>query len=446
MPQLDAALGDTAQGLDGPATPRVAAACATRRERISILHGPESLLRSDTAFGLDFRSTGSLVRTTIALTAPNMEALAASAASASAQAGIDGGTSFGPLLERLADDAPSLGADVQRARVLAADARDALSRGHDSARILVDWASVELAFLNPDQRVGTHARSVSRVSFVVQPPGGATEVKASVCEAGGLARIGAARLEAAAREVEQLAERLAGTQPTPPGRHRIVLSPQASGVLIHEAAGHLLEADNYARLVDQRGRLRQQLGSDALTVWDAGATGGRWGSLVVDDEGYATTVTPLLVQGTSAGLVTDTRWADQLALPRTGHGRRAWQVDTVLPRIARITIEPGDADAGELHHAVDNGLYILSFGEGGLDARSGMVTLRIREARGIRHGELAERYSGGMVRAHAGELLRAVEAVGTDLEWHPAMCLKQGQVVPVENGGATMLMRMLEVT
>jgi TldD protein len=86
----------------------------------------------------------------------------------------------------------------------------------------------------------------------------------------------------------------------PAGEMPIVLSPGHSGVLIHEAVGHLVEADFNRRKTsvfwNKSGR---RVGSDLVTIYDDPTIPGFRGSYDVDDEGTAPRKTLLIERGSS---------------------------------------------------------------------------------------------------------------------------------------------------
>src|SRR5947209_4787339 len=78
-----------------------------------------------------------------------------------------------------------------------------------------------------------------------------------------------------------------GARPAPAGEQTVVLSPGSSGVLLHEAVGHGLEADFIRKgtslFCDKIG---QKVASELCTVVDDGTLFNSRGSLNVDDEGH----------------------------------------------------------------------------------------------------------------------------------------------------------------
>ncbi|MBA3686620.1 MAG: TldD/PmbA family protein, partial [Planctomycetes bacterium] len=84
----------------------------------------------------------------------------------------------------------------------------------------------------------------------------------------------------------------------PAGAFPVVLAPATSGILIHEAVGHGLEADfNRKGVSAYSGKLGERVASPLVTVVDDGSIVGDRGSINVDDEGTVPDRTVLIEDG-----------------------------------------------------------------------------------------------------------------------------------------------------
>src|SRR6478752_667626 len=117
----------------------------------------------------------------------------------------------------------------------------------------------------------------------------------------------------------------------PAGEMTVVLGPGWPGILLHEAVGHGLEADFNRKGVSAfSGRIGQQVASPLCTVIDDGTiggdqpgiTGGRRGSLNVDDEGNQTQRNVLIENGILRGYLQDKLSSRVTGAHATGSGRR----------------------------------------------------------------------------------------------------------------------------
>src|SRR5438067_6378677 len=89
------------------------------------------------------------------------------------------------------------------------------------------------------------------------------------------------------REAARQAVATLGAVAAPAGPQTVVLAPGWSGILLHEAVGHGLDADFIRKGTSLfAGKLGQRVASDLVTVIDSGTLEHRRGSLHVDDEGH----------------------------------------------------------------------------------------------------------------------------------------------------------------
>ncbi len=87
------------------------------------------------------------------------------------------------------------------------------------------------------------------------------------------------------------------------GAYPVILDNELAGVFIHEAFGHLSEADFVYQSAQAREMmtLGRRFGKPALNVGDNGAAPGLRGTLPFDDEGTPTRDTPLIKEGILVG-------------------------------------------------------------------------------------------------------------------------------------------------
>ncbi|HEY0254362.1 MAG TPA: metallopeptidase TldD-related protein, partial [Kofleriaceae bacterium] len=89
------------------------------------------------------------------------------------------------------------------------------------------------------------------------------------------------------REAARVAIAMLDAVDAPAGDLPVVLGPGDSGILLHEAVGHGLEADfNRKQTSNYSGQMGKQVASPLCTVVDDGTISSSRGAINVDDEGY----------------------------------------------------------------------------------------------------------------------------------------------------------------
>jgi len=231
-------------------------------------------------------------------------------------------------------------------------------------------------------------------------------------------------------------------RPCPEGVLPVVLSPQAAGLLFHEALGRLLEADTVlAGLSPYGGRLGETVGSAALTlrqVAPAGAGG-------LDDEGFETVPLALVERGVLKGFLTDRRTAARGCWPRTGSGRRESFRHPPLPRTAWLALEAGEGSLQSLLGGLEMGLFVARLGAGEVDGAVGRFRFPAVEAFLVREGEAAEPVAGAALEGLCTDLPRRLVRAGGRTESNPGVSRKGGQAVPVRDEAPAVLLEALDV-
>ena len=243
--------------------------------------------------------------------------------------------------------------------------------------------------------------------------------------------------EAAGKEAVRMALAQVGAKPAPRGETVVVLGPSSSGVLLHEAVGHGLEADFIRKKTSLfTGRLGQKVASELCTVVDDGTLPGRRGSLNVDDEGTHTSRTVLIERGILKGYLSDRLNAALLSMERTGNGRRQSFRHPPLPRMTTTFLQAGHDDPTDILKDVKSGLYCKAFGGGQVDIANGSFVFEVREGYWIENGELTHPVKGATLVGNGPETLSRITRAGTDAELDPGVytCGKEGQSVPVGVG------------
>ena len=234
----------------------------------------------------------------------------------------------------------------------------------------------------------------------------------------------------------------------PAGEMPIVLAPGHSGVLIHEAVGHLLEADfNRKRTSIFWNKMGKRVGSELVTIHDDPTIPSYRGSYAVDDEGTAPRPTLLIEKGVVRGLLQD-RLSSRLmrgAAP-TGHGRRQDYSHWPVPRMANTYIEAGQDAPEDILRSVDKGFYVASL-SGGQVEDSGKFTFSVSLGYLIEGGRLGAPVRQATLIGTNIDVLNKIDRVGGDLEFglQTGTCSKEGQDVPVADGCPTLRIERMTV-
>jgi len=222
----------------------------------------------------------------------------------------------------------------------------------------------------------------------------------------------------------------------------VVLGSNVVGVFVHEAFGHLAEADLALSGGVLANNLGKKIASDVVTFYDDGTINGAFGSFKYDDEGVPAQKTLLIKDGVVAGLMHNRETAAKFNAAPTGNARAEdFRVEPII-RMRNTFMAPKDHSLEELIEGVREGYYFKSF-RGGQANIDGTFQVGIQEAYEIVHGEIGAPVRNASISGNTLETLFKVDAAGKDFTLWPGRCGK-GQTVFICDGGPHI--RVKEVT
>ncbi len=341
------------------------------------------------------------------------------------------------VLEPLAD------VDVTRKVELVRRA-DAAARAHDRRvkQVTASYAdhTKRIAVANTEGHYAEDVQDLCRLGVHVVVEGKGAERRTGFYGAGGRVGLGyfdGVRPEDVAREAARQAVALLGAVAAPAGPQTVVLAPGWSGILLHEAIGHGLEADFIRKGTSlYAGKLGQKVASEKVTVIDDGTVANSRGSINVDDEGVPGERKVLIEGGVLRGYMFDKLNAKLMKEKSTGSGRRESFKCAPMPRMTNTYLAPGDDDPEDILRSVERGLYCKHFGGGQVDITNGNFVFEVSEAYLIEKGKLGAPVAGATLIGVGPIALQNVSMVGCDPTADPGLgtCGKDGQSVPVGVG------------
>ncbi|HVP93070.1 MAG TPA: TldD/PmbA family protein [Acidobacteriota bacterium] len=222
-------------------------------------------------------------------------------------------------------------------------------------------------------------------------------------------------------------------KPIKGGEFPVVLGPNVVGVLVHEAFGHLAEADLTLSGSVLFNKIGKKIASEAVTFYDDGTIDGAFGSYKYDDEGIPAQKTLLIKDGVVVGLMHNRETAHKLNAKPTGNARAEdFRVEPII-RMRNTFMEPKDHSFEELIEGVKAGYYFKNF-RGGQANLDGTFQVGIQEGYEIVKGELGEPVRDASISGNTLETLLKIDAVGKDFELWPGRCGK-GQTAFESDGG-----------
>ena len=228
------------------------------------------------------------------------------------------------------------------------------------------------------------------------------------------------------------------------GIHDVVLTPGLTGLLAHEAVGHMCEADHIFMGSKAAHSLDCQVASELVTLVDQGGRGSdglATTACYVDDEGVPARDITLIEAGTLKGFLHSKATAHAMELPPTGNARAGAFDGEPLIRMRNTAIMAGGSSPSSMIEAIDHGYLLDRPGHGQADI-SGQFTFSVVRGYEIRYGRVGRAIKNISVSGSGFDALRSVTHVGSDFEWMPSGWCNKGQHIAVSMGGPSIKTRL----
>jgi TldD protein len=240
-----------------------------------------------------------------------------------------------------------------------------------------------------------------------------------------------------ARKVAVRAVELLGARPVQAGKYPVVIDQMLAGVFIHEAFGHLSEAD----FVYENPKAREMMtfgrrfGQSILNVYDDGSIPDVRGTTLYDDEGTPARRNWLIKDGMLVGRLHSRQTAPKMGEAATGNARGVSYRFAPIVRMTNTAIDNGTATFDDLIKDIKLGIYAC-------DAYGGETQLENFSfssgyAYMIRDGRIAEMVKDVILAGNLFTTLGNIDLIGNDFKWlnTGGGCGKAGQFpLPVGMG------------
>ncbi len=232
------------------------------------------------------------------------------------------------------------------------------------------------------------------------------------------------------------------------GEMEVVLAAGSSGILLHEAMGHPMEADfNRKKTSIFSDKINKPVAEKFVSIIDDGTVPASRGAINIDDELNDSQKTVLIDNGTLVSYLHDRISANHYNVKPTGNGRRESFRYPPLPRMRNTYMLPGPHTKQEIIRSVKKGIYAESFTNGEVFIGAGDFTFYVKSGYLIENGELATPIKDINIIGNGPDVLRKITMVADDLAFSEEgwTCGKDGQSVPVSLGLPTVKVSSITV-
>ncbi len=232
------------------------------------------------------------------------------------------------------------------------------------------------------------------------------------------------------------------------GEMEVVLAPGSSGILLHEAMGHGMEADfNRKKISTFADKMGKAVAEKFVSIVDDGTIPNLRGTINVDDEGNDSQKTVLVDNGVLNSYMHDRISAQYYKVRPTGNGRRQTFRYNPIPRMRNTYMPAGPHDPEEILRSVKKGIYTEEFSNGQVNIGAGDFTFYVKTGYLIEDGKKTRPIKDVNVIGNGPEVLRRITMVGNDLKFDDGLwtCGKDGQGAPNQMGLPTVKVSAITV-
>ena len=232
------------------------------------------------------------------------------------------------------------------------------------------------------------------------------------------------------------------------GEMPVILAAGSSGILLHEAIGHGMEADfnrkDVSIFADKMGK---PVARKFVNIIDDGTNPHVRGSINIDDEANDSQVTHLVKDGILTSYLHDRISAAHYKVKPTGSGRRQSFRHAPIPRMRNTYMTNGPHTRDEIIASVKKGILAETFTNGQVFIGAGDFTFYVKTGYLIEDGKLTRPIKDINIIGNGPKVLEDVTMVADDFKMAEGgwTCGKNGQGVPVSMGLPTIKVKAITV-
>lgn len=247
-----------------------------------------------------------------------------------------------------------------------------------------------------------------------------------------------------ARKACEKAKLLLKAKLPPSGEFDVILDPKLTGVFIHEALGHAVEADHVIKGESiLQSKIGTEIASSIVNVCDNPCIDKSFGFYFYDDEGVKACKTRLIENGMLKTYLHSRETAARLNSELTANARAQSYAYEPIVRMSNTYIEPGEHRFEEMIEELKNGVFLLGSKGGEVDPARGVFQFAAEHGFIVEKGMIKHAIKDVALSGETLEILKNIRAISKDFELSVGFCGKEMQSVAVGDGSANVLTRAI---
>lgn len=232
---------------------------------------------------------------------------------------------------------------------------------------------------------------------------------------------------------------LLDSEPMVPGEYDCICTPEVTGMIVHEAFGHGVEMDMFAKdRALAKSYVGEYVASPLVNMHDGAAVGDEVASYFFDDDGVEAKDTLVIENGVLRQGISDTMAAMRLKTEPTGNSRRESYRRKAYTRMTNTYFEAGMDKLEDMIASIPYGFLLENATSGMEDPKNWGIQCLVNMAREIKDGRLTGRvFSPVVLTGYVPDLLKSISMVSDDFELRGSGFCGKGykEFVKVSDGG-----------
>jgi TldD protein len=231
---------------------------------------------------------------------------------------------------------------------------------------------------------------------------------------------------------------LLDAKPIEPGEYEVICSPNAAGLIVHEAFGHGVELDMFLRnRANAQAYMGKPVAAPMVCMRDGAKSAKHVSSYLFDDEGNMGGDTLIIENGILRAGISDALSAAKLGLRPTGNGKRHSFANKAYSRMTNTFFTPGKDKLDDMIASVKSGYLIESAASGMEDPKDWGIQCMFIYAREIADGKVTGNLVAPVIMTgYVPDLLKAITMVSDATDMRGAGACGKGykELVKVSSG------------
>lgn len=228
-------------------------------------------------------------------------------------------------------------------------------------------------------------------------------------------------------------------EPITPGEYECICEPEVTGMIVHEAFGHGVEMDMFAKdRALAKSFIGKQVASPLVTMHDSPCAVSQTATYFFDDEGEEAHDTLVIDKGILKGGFCDAKSALWLGAKSTGNGRRESYERKAYTRMTNTYFLGGNDEVEDMIASVKDGFLLSTPSSGMEDPKNWGIQMMVSMAKEIKDGKLTGKVFAPIVMTgYVPDLLKSITMMSRTSELcGTGMCGKgYKEWVKVSDGG-----------